>query len=787
MHYLIREEGQGLFPCAPLEPTVVVTAQTLEFFRVAHVRCPHLAIQSFVKTLCDIHGAYKPYLCQQFSISYDVYLEVRQQVEAKVLDALGRSSDWRLKNVCLACTYELVGEPELTFRMLMTMDGNESLWRVLRRERGSEGEVDENTGDPVLAKSSERADDRVADEGYFISQDKVDEWSKERLADILPTDKISGGGSPCADRWKNMINDVTSKMWGVFDETGIFLALCHHGFVLLLVDMIKSGELGKYPLAIVDALLDTYGERNGLAYDVGCHLEITIRNSRLGQKAKDKLLKMLVGTFHGHAHNRLCQLQYLATYVEGLGLEDLEGCERFFSKSNGLAKSVRYASRFHRQQEITTYIKHFDAFETMDCVYLNYKQSLEILATEPSLLSWMRREGLDSFDCFHDWLKEEEEWLLEKKRSDAERVVTSEMDYVQKLINLSTSKLCRAKLGTIRTAIRNSRDQDSLCNPSKAASDKRSMKHAEEIVRRDLEAVQALENQLDIDERWSPTSPGWISAIKLLKEKKFFNALDSLEELIVQQIFEMTKINQSQTGYKMRRHIAKALQARSVAVKKLIARYNTAAASMDPSARQLSWDKVVEYVFLADFDFLRVTDHELFAKPWTKPSYRLAMDNYFKIQRAREKIKRLDIEIRRVVTWIADEDEFLRRREAELAASGDLGMAALVQKYRWERGCSDSQHMSRFHRLSKFPGFTGCILRGNSKASQSVSRTEDVPESHAQEDRNGMDIDEDDRDGDDEDEDESWNGEKEEKVIAEIAYDIVRLSLDVRDGSEDDE
>jgi hypothetical protein len=40
-----------------------------------------------------------------------------------------------------------------------------------------------------------------------------------------------------------MINDVTSKMWGIFDKMGIFLALCRHGFMLVIADMIRSGEL----------------------------------------------------------------------------------------------------------------------------------------------------------------------------------------------------------------------------------------------------------------------------------------------------------------------------------------------------------------------------------------------------------------------------------------------------------------------------------------------------------------------------------------------------------------
>jgi hypothetical protein len=40
-----------------------------------------------------------------------------------------------------------------------------------------------------------------------------------------------------------MVNEATAKMWGIFDETGIFLALCRHGFMMLVVDMVRSGEL----------------------------------------------------------------------------------------------------------------------------------------------------------------------------------------------------------------------------------------------------------------------------------------------------------------------------------------------------------------------------------------------------------------------------------------------------------------------------------------------------------------------------------------------------------------
>jgi hypothetical protein len=91
---------------------------------------------------------------------------------------------------------------------------------------------------------------------------------------------------------------------------------------------------------------------------------MTLNCSELGPLARALDYKALVGSFHGHAHNRLCQLSFLATYVKGMGLEDLEGCERFFSKSNALTSSLRYASVFHRQQKIVEFMKHMDNTET---------------------------------------------------------------------------------------------------------------------------------------------------------------------------------------------------------------------------------------------------------------------------------------------------------------------------------------------------------------------------------------------------------------------------------------
>ena len=111
-------------------------------------------------------------------------------------------------------------------------------------------------------------------------------------------------------------------------------------------------------------MLNVFGADLALGYDIGCRFETTLSNSPLGDKARKNNHRCLVGAFHGHAHNQLYQSRFLATYVKGLGLEDLEGCECFFSKSNALANSTHYASTFHQRQAIAEYAGYFDKFET---------------------------------------------------------------------------------------------------------------------------------------------------------------------------------------------------------------------------------------------------------------------------------------------------------------------------------------------------------------------------------------------------------------------------------------
>lgn len=47
---------QGLIPCAPFNPRYAISIRALELLRNLRNRCPHLAIQPFVKGILDMQG-----------------------------------------------------------------------------------------------------------------------------------------------------------------------------------------------------------------------------------------------------------------------------------------------------------------------------------------------------------------------------------------------------------------------------------------------------------------------------------------------------------------------------------------------------------------------------------------------------------------------------------------------------------------------------------------------------------------------------------------------------------
>jgi hypothetical protein len=150
---------------------------------------------------------------------------------------------WHLKNVCSTCTYKLQGEDAPIFNILVMRDGNNSLKHIIHKE-ADEMDADGKTQTQGVLKES--WDDQEVGGDYYLCREQVDCWAKdhimENLQHIVPGSDFEDN-NPCATQWSNMINDMTSRMWSIFDKTGMFLALCRHGLVLLVTDIVDSGEL----------------------------------------------------------------------------------------------------------------------------------------------------------------------------------------------------------------------------------------------------------------------------------------------------------------------------------------------------------------------------------------------------------------------------------------------------------------------------------------------------------------------------------------------------------------
>ncbi|KAL0568063.1 hypothetical protein V5O48_013924 [Marasmius crinis-equi] len=705
---------QGYFPCNPLLHKSVISIRALELYQHLFVRCPRLSIQPYVRAMCDFQGVrFMNYLCVQFSSAYDAFIAVKKQVRQRVRIALRRDDpDWRSLNNCPSCQYPVAGEMSLEIEFMAAMDGNDSLKRVERREAPTELEVE--------GRLKERFDPRVGGGDYFVSEDEANRWERtnwpnldgyqaERVEERIGDSKA--GVKKCEERWDNMKSGHTDKEKAIFRETGIFASTCRHMFVLWLTDMIKSGEKRKYALSILHRILTAMKKeredrnlpkrpgKKAFGYDIGCQFCETLRRSPLEDLAKEENLVILIGLLHAHAHNRLCQLDFLMTYVRGAGLEDLEVLERLFSQSNALAAATRHASTFHRRQMISLWMYHHDNFEAYanlsKFIFNNYRQALGILENAGKVVSEVRALGVEKAEDVYSWLVEEKQFL--ESRQETPSVEVNKIELYAKLVKL---RECRERLD----AARNVFQTYDPTSKDKTNAVERTMRQEEEKEEKLLEEVHRLENALDVQSRWKEGSAEWKEAEGLARNQVYQKAIDRVEGLVVARIFELSRLNVSGTGYKMRRHLGKALKTRSSAIQEAVKQYNHAAAKMSPPRQELDYEEVVEATYLSELDFFRETREDVRDKAWAQPSTRRLINEYFKVWRAYEELDRLHVEIQRLVTYMKEERDFLKGAEAHFRAT-DPTLAYQIGLYRWERGRFDELHRMRLRKIYGLVGF----------------------------------------------------------------------------------
>ncbi|KAJ7796714.1 hypothetical protein B0H14DRAFT_2390399 [Mycena olivaceomarginata] len=291
-----------------------------EIYRQMHRVCPRYSIDALGKTLTNLHqGPRLKALAEQLGNAYDAYLEILRRVDARLDMVLNQDATWYARNVCAPCLYKTEDEQPLKFSFLGCMDGNNSLKLVDSTFRAGTIRQDDRASRSFCWLTTEQVDifkDKVINsrkvsklhdftEPELLPGEPEDDEDIARLNTVelgeQDTDELNRSINICVERWKAAGPEARKKMFMLFAVSGIFLTVCRHGHVLLMCNMIRSRELWakilragtvqsnlfcrmKYPLAVVNSLLDMYGPDIGLGYNIMCAFWKTLHRSSLGAK-----------------------------------------------------------------------------------------------------------------------------------------------------------------------------------------------------------------------------------------------------------------------------------------------------------------------------------------------------------------------------------------------------------------------------------------------------------------------------------------------------------------------
>ncbi|KAJ3711310.1 hypothetical protein C8R42DRAFT_595980 [Lentinula raphanica] len=711
----------GYLGTAPEQPSLAISLQTLELFHTLRLFKPSFSVEAFAKTVCHTYSIpYRRTHRTALSDAFDIYLAIQRNVEKRVAAELGQDSpNWRVLNSCPACCYELEDEPPLQFSRMWVADGNNSLKRII-------GFGNRNFVDTRLYEDGD----------YYLSNDFVNIYANEvksRPSERIPDDdgegedlwedesNITQNGDPtdgaaegegikqCTDNWKAAASDNQKRMWNIFDETGVFVSACRHGFILWICDMIRSGELAKYPLAMTAMALKVFGPKWLMGYDIGCSFGGTIINSSLGPEFKKQDCRTCVNAFHGYSHNAICQLSNHPLNIAGMGLEDLETLERLFSASNQLASLTRYMTPYRRRIFIVMFLRQWDTDKYQNLATMlhnNYIQATEILDNEGKALEAdLAVKGLTVEDL-EEYFKDEAAHMKEMGK-EAEHDVHA-VAYVELL---QRYREVNAACDNAFTDFRSHTPGDyqflsAAASYNQNLSDTRKAETKRKFLceKRDklLFEVLQMEEAMGIPVRWQTTDKEYLETLQYIQSQKYQRALERVYKLVVMRLSELHKMNLSFTGYKMRTHISAALQRRSVAIRNAVKSYNAAAAAIGRPT--LDWSQVTHYSFLDQLNILQDTRHSVLSKPWADPVVRHLMKQHRRVLRAREEIIRCNVEIRRLHTSIVDEE---KRFDGILERLQGTPIFHPVSSHIHRRRGINSLLLSRIRQTQALPGFSG--------------------------------------------------------------------------------
>ncbi|KAJ3540622.1 hypothetical protein NMY22_g4217 [Coprinellus aureogranulatus] len=182
-----------------------------------------------------------------------------------------------------------------------------------------------------------------------------------------------------------------------FADTGLMAMLCRHDRVVYLANMTTPGERQYYAIALIIKLFKALpsGVTVGILYDIGCQLHRSCNKWDLIPEYADRII-WGISVFHAYGHQWPCQLIYHPRKCRGFGLSDGEGCERFWSSTQGVVPSLRvsgYHQRLFTLDLLVDFLRREGEMESAEWISRKWKVCM---ARREAAEQWLTKRKCDT-------------------------------------------------------------------------------------------------------------------------------------------------------------------------------------------------------------------------------------------------------------------------------------------------------------------------------------------------------------------------------------------------------
>ncbi|KAK4699905.1 hypothetical protein P7C70_g6348, partial [Phenoliferia sp. Uapishka_3] len=639
----------GFLGATSERPKVAFSLKLMELF-VELQTTAHTTPYAFVQTIAKLsRTSYKAYHYDLFQASVSAFRAIQRWIREEAAKSVGRLAD-PIHSRCPACQYHVKGEIKQEYSIILAVDGNESQKRFKSRNNQEQ--------------------ERFPSE-FILSLEKVADAALDSPKGRKPN------RDDCTANWTAADQTEARHAKECFDETGIVATCCPHGPVFAAADMIQSGELAKYAIAVTRRACEGVAG-NGkvlMEYDIGCEHGKTWRTAeaaleeRTGEKSRLEV-QHCCPSWHGYAHNRLCQLQHHPLHIKKVGKVEGEINERLWSILNKCAMSTRHASKFKRGERIDSQLLSWNEAKVAN-LGIWIKNRIKLMNTcvseyQPTVRAAMAKRT-ETREQLREYVlslcKEEEEYLIGRKGPE----VVAERDQVvlegEYLLVLEMEKMTIANKATLEAK------GGAHIGPAWIG------------LRRRMANIEndrsVLEKKLNLAAPWVLGDDNCAEAGIRLQRYKFDEASRALQRLVVSRLLELEKVGLAHTGYSLRMALRKSIKTRSKAIQASLKVYNDLGARC--GQKKLAWEEVLNYTYLSEFALSSLNTVE--NKPdWADPRMRDIIRASLHLDRAEEEGDRLELEIQRVAAFCRDELMFWegQRKCSEAEGTALLDKALII-------------------------------------------------------------------------------------------------------------